>query len=117
MCRVFIEAGIARHFLRAIGALPGVQTLVNPTLIATNPGARAKIVDLLIASNSASGSPVDVNLLGLNVTTSNIHAELFAETGEGQVLGNLLYNTANLLDPNGLTTLLELLNELEQLPA
>jgi hypothetical protein len=100
----------------AIDSLPDVlQTLINPTLIATNSGARAKIVDLLIASNSSSGSPVDVNLLGLNVTTSDIHAELFAETGDGQVLGNLLFNTANLLNPNGLTSLLEVLGELEQL--
>jgi hypothetical protein len=49
------------------------------------------------------------------VTTSNIQAQLLAETGQGQVLGNLLYNVANLLNPDGTTTLLLLLTQLADL--
>ncbi|MBV9126241.1 MAG: hypothetical protein JO112_23065, partial [Planctomycetes bacterium] len=56
-----------------------------------------------------------VNLLGLDVTTSNITAQLLAQTGNGQILGNLLYNIANLLNPNETTTLLFLLVQLSQL--
>ena len=46
------------------------------------------------------------------VTTSNIKAQIFAQTGDGQVLGNLLYNVANLLNPGGSVNLLTILNEL-----
>ena len=50
------------------------------------------------------------NLLGLTVTTSNIQAQLIAQTGDGQILGNLLYNVANLLNPGGSLSLLTILN-------
>jgi hypothetical protein len=55
---------------------------------------------------------VNVNLLGLQVTTSNIQAQLIAQTGDGQILGNLLYNVANLLNPGGSINLLTILNGL-----
>jgi hypothetical protein len=101
----------------AISALPTVlQTLASPTLITPTTGARTQILNLVIASNTNSGPPVDVDLLGLSISTSNIRAELWAQTGDGQILGNLLYNTANLLNPGGSTTLLLLLTQLGQLP-
>jgi hypothetical protein len=53
---------------------------------------------------------VDADLLGLRVTTSNIHAQLTAQTGQGQILGNLLYNVSHLLDPGGSLNLLTILN-------
>ncbi len=46
------------------------------------------------------------------MTTSNIHAQLVAQTGDGQVLGNLLYNVAHLLDPGGSLNLLTILGQL-----
>jgi hypothetical protein len=99
-----------------LAALPTVlQTLGLPTLIAPELGATAEILDLTIATPTGTGAPVDVDLLGLNVTTSNIQAQLLAETGQGQVLGNLLYNVANLLNPDGTTTLLLLLTQLADL--
>ena len=55
---------------------------------------------------------MDANLLGLVVTTSNIQAQLLAQTGDGQILGNLLFNVANLLNPGGSLNLLVILNEL-----
>ena len=70
-------------------------------LIAPAAGATAPILDLVIASTDGTSPPVDVDLLGLVVTTSNIDAHLSAETGDGQVLGNLLYNVANLPNPAG----------------
>ena len=53
--------------------------------------------------------PVDVNLLGMRVTTSNIDAQLLAETGEGKILGDLLFNVAHLLDPSGSLNLVTIL--------
>ena len=67
---------------------------------------------IFIASPNASTPPVDVNLLGLKVTTSNIQAQLIAQTGDGQILGNLLYNVAHLLDAGGSLNLLTILGQL-----
>ena len=41
-----------------------------------------------------------------------VHAQLIAQTGQGQVLGNLVYNVAHLLDPGGTLNLLTILNQL-----
>ena len=101
----------------ALTSLPSVlQTLSLPTLLTSSSTASAPILNLVIASpNGSTAPPVDVNLLGLQVTTSNITVQLLAQTGNGQILGNLLYNIANLLNPNESTTLLLLLAELDQL--
>jgi len=99
----------------ALSALPQVlQTLALATLISATPGQTAPILDLII-SNGTSGPLVDVNLMGLQVTTSNIRATLKAKTGDGLILGNLLYNAAHLLDHGASSTLLQLLTELSQL--
>jgi hypothetical protein len=90
---------------------PALQTLLNPILVAP-AGSTAPVLDLVIASQDGTSPPVDVDLLGLVVTTSNIDASLSATTGEGQILGNLLYNLANLANPNGTSGLLALLNAL-----
>ena len=46
------------------------------------------------------------------VTTSNIHAQLLAQPGNGQILGNLVYNVSHLLDPGGLLSVLTILHAL-----
>jgi hypothetical protein len=90
---------------------PALQTLLSPILVAPE-GASAPILDLVIASQDGTSPPVDVDLLGLVVTTSNIDAHVSATTGDGQILGNLLYNVANLANPDGSGSLLALLNAL-----
>jgi hypothetical protein len=96
-----------------LSALPTVvQTLLSPLLIAPNPGATTQVLNLVVASPDGTTPPVRADLLGLVVTTSDIHAQLLAQTGDGQVLGNLLYNVANLLNPGNTTSLLFLLAEL-----
>ncbi len=99
-----------------VDALPPViQTLLSPVLISPTPGATAQILDLVIASPDGTTPPVTADLLGLVVTTSDINAELWAQTGDGQVLGNLLYNVANLLNQGNAVSLLLLLTQLAQL--
>jgi hypothetical protein len=92
---------------------PALQTLALPDLITAEPGATATILDLSVVSPDGMSPPVDLDLMGVNVTTSNIDLELSAHTGEGQILGNLLYNVANLLNSgssaSGLLALLRLL--------
>jgi hypothetical protein len=90
---------------------PALQTLLNPILVAP-AGSSAPVLDLVIASQDGTSPPVDVDLLGLVVTTSNINAHLSATTGDGQILGNLLFNVANLANPNGSGSLLTLLDAL-----
>ncbi len=101
----------------AAGAVQGLtqvlQTLAVPNLVNTSgTPASTPVLDLAIASPDGTSPPVDVNLLGLWITTSNIHAQLVAQTGDGQVLGNLVYNVSHLLDPGGSLNLLTILNEL-----
>jgi hypothetical protein len=101
----------------ALALLPTpLQTLASSTLLTSKTTATAPILDLTIASpRKSKAPPVDVNLLGLDVTTSNITAHLSAQTGDGQILGNLLYNISNLLNPGESLTLLSLLTQLSQL--
>jgi hypothetical protein len=99
-----------------LGELPSaLTTLATPTLVSAHAGATTPILDLLVTSGTHSGPPVDVDLLGVTITTSNIHAKVAARTGNGQILGNLLYNVANLLNPGGTSVLLSLLAELGKL--
>jgi hypothetical protein len=88
-----------------------LQTLALPDLITAAPGATARILDLVIASPEGT-PPVSVDLLGLNVAVGNVDAELSAHTGDGLVLGNLLYNLANLVNPGGPASLISLLTAL-----
>jgi hypothetical protein len=90
-----------------------LQQLTSPTLV-NNSGTSqtVPILNLAIASPNGSTPPVNVNLLGLQITTSNIQAQLEAQTGDGQILGNLLYNVANLLNPGGTASLLPILGAL-----
>ena len=97
----------------AVSSLSQVlQQLALPNLVNASGTASAPILNLAIASTDGTTPPVDVNLLGLVVTTSNIQAQLIAQTGDGQILGNLLYNVANLLNPGGTLNLLGILGQL-----
>lgn len=91
---------------------PTLQELASPTLIDTTGASVAPepVLNLSIASPSST-PPVDVDLLGVVVTTSNIQVQLLAQPGQGQVLGNLVYNASHLLD-GGLLSVLGLLNSL-----
>ncbi len=61
--------------------------------------------------------PVDLHLLGLNVHLNEVVLDITATSGNGQLLGNLLCDVANLLNGNTLlppqvTSLLNILNTL-----
>jgi hypothetical protein len=95
----------------AVDALaPVLQTLSLPTLVTPTAPATSPVLDLEIAA--PNGPPVDLDLLGLRVTTSDIRVRLDATTGDGQILGNLVYNVSHLLDPGGTLNLLTILAEL-----
>ena len=55
--------------------------------------------------------PIDLELLGLNVTTNEIHLDVAAQPGSGNLLGNLLCAVTNLLNGVNLgTAITNLLN-------
>jgi hypothetical protein len=57
--------------------------------------------------------PLDLNILGLRVHLNEVVLNITAQTGSGQLLGNLLCAVAGLLDPgNALSGLLAQLNTL-----
>ena len=71
----------------ALSSLPTVlQTLSSPTLLTVvENGQRTDPQPVIASPNGSTTPPVDVNLLGLNVTTSNITAQLLAQTGNGEI--------------------------------
>ena len=57
--------------------------------------------------------PINLDLLGLVVTTNQIHLNITAQQGPGKLLGNLLCAVANLLNGGGpLGALSGLLNKI-----
>lgn len=73
-----------------VGAMP-----VNlPLTMTATPGSNGtEILDLHL-------SPIHLDVLGLNVQTSNICLDVTAQQGSGNLLGNILYSVAHALDPN-----------------
>ncbi len=88
-----------------------LRQLTLPDLVSATPGQTTDILDLVIAQPDGS-APVNVDLLGLNVQVGSIDAVLSARTGDGLILGNLLYNVANLVNPGGPAALISLLTQL-----
>jgi hypothetical protein len=88
----------------ATGVVQNVsQQVVLPITDATGT---CQILDLTLG-------PLDLDLLGLVVHLDTVHLNITAESGPGNLLGNLLCGIAGLLD-SGLTTnsLVTLLNQL-----
>ena len=56
--------------------------------------------------------PINLNVLGLTVTTNQIVLDISAVPGAGNLLGNLLCDVANLLNNNPTATLVGLLNQI-----
>ena len=85
----------------------GTQTITLPV---TNISGTCKILHLELG-------PLDLNLLGLQVHLDKVVLDITAQSGPGQLLGNLLCAIANLLNNPGraLNQLVDLLNRLLRL--
>jgi hypothetical protein len=104
--------------LVAIGTLSG--TLTNLVT-----GATQTINQLITLPLSLSGTcdilhltlgPLDLNLLGLMVHLDRVVLDITAQSGPGNLLGNLLCGIAGLLDANGpLSSIATILNNLLRL--
>jgi len=100
----------------AVGTLTGTVTnaagqtvgaiVQNLTLSLININATCDILHLELG-------PIDLNLLGLVVHVDKIVIDINAQSGPGNLLGNLLCAVANLLNANGpLSQLVNLLNQI-----
>jgi hypothetical protein len=102
--------------LAAVGTLTGRITDTAGNLL----GTIATAVTVPVTNMSGSCSilhlelgPLDLNLLGLTVHLDKVVLDITAQSGSGNLLGNLLCSIANLLNSGGpLSQLVALLNQL-----
>lgn len=95
--------------LAAIGTLTGILTNAQGTAtsIVTTVSAPAAVTQASCQILDLTVGPISLNLLGLQVNTSQIVIDVTAQPGAGNLLGNLLCGVANLLNnPGGLANLL-----------
>lgn len=94
------------------------EVLVNGTFTDTAGNVTDFTTNLLDASGSCpilhlELGPLDLNLLGLMVHLDRVVLDITAQSGPGNLLGNLLCGVANLLNSNAPnTSLVNLLNQI-----
>ena len=101
--------------LVAIGTLSGtltdalgnvIGTVTNAAVtIPVDPSGSCQILHLDLG-------PLDLNLLGLMVHLNEVVLDITAQSGSGNLLGNLLCAVAHLLDQNSTSGLANLLNQI-----
>jgi hypothetical protein len=109
--------------LQAIGTVTGqVTTLVNGVPVTTTvtnapftapitilqQAGTCRILDLVLG-------PIHLDLLGLVVDLNQVHLDITAVSGPGNLLGNLLCAVAHLLDQGNTTALQNLIDVLNQI--
>lgn len=87
------------------GATVPVSQTVTTTVADAAATGSCKILDLVLG-------PLHLDLLGLVIDLNQVHLQITAQQGPGNLLGNLLCAVAGLLDGNGLNGLANLLNRL-----
>jgi hypothetical protein len=99
-----------------VGQLTGTLTSATGTNLGT---VTALPVSLPVLGGSGTCQilhldlgPLDLNLLGLAVHLNEVVLDITAQSGPGNLLGNLLCGVAHLLDSNGTAGLTNLLNRL-----
>jgi hypothetical protein len=91
--------------LLATGTFTGTVTDAAGTVLASGTQAITMPVDLASAAGSCqilhlTLGPLDLNLLGLQVHLDRVVLDITAQSGPGNLLGNLLCAIAGLLDGN-----------------
>jgi len=108
--RTFVGQFALQSFRLVNGQLAAVGRLTG-TLTNTVTGATQTVNQLVtIPVTAAAGTcqilhlelgPLDLNLLGLMVHLDKVVLDITAQSGPGNLLGNLLCSVAHLLDSNG----------------
>ena len=98
-------------FTNAAGVVTNLTDAVFSSVVApAATGGGCQILDLTLG-------PLNLNVLGLVVTLNQVHLNITAQPGPGNLVGNLLCAVAHLLDNTGATNngLQNLLNRLNGL--
>jgi hypothetical protein len=114
---------VVNGVLQATGVLKGTLTDANGNSLGTVNKNVTDSVNTTASANAPAGcqvlnlvlGPLNLNLLGLVVTLNQVHLNITAVPGAGNLLGNLLCAVANLLNgtgTGGLGSLSALLNEI-----
>lgn len=91
-----------------VNGLSGItQTLTNIPLT-TGSGGTCSILDLTVGA-------IHLDLLGLTIDTNTIHLSITAQSGPGNLLGNLLCSVAHLLDNGNTNAVANILNAVTRL--
>jgi hypothetical protein len=89
----------------SLGTVVGTVTQTTTFQVIGGDGS-CQILDLVLG-------PLNLDLLGLEVFLDTVHLNITAQSGPGNLLGNLLCAVAGLLDQNTLgTALTQLLNQI-----
>jgi hypothetical protein len=90
----------------ALGGVVGTVTDMRVLLPVSQISGTCDILNLVLG-------PLDLNLLGLQVHLDQVVLDITAQSGAGNLLGNLLCAVAGLLDSNGsLSAISRLLNQI-----
>jgi hypothetical protein len=110
------------RFVVRDGQVAAVGTLTGTVTDAAGQTVGAIVRNITLSLINISGTcdilhlelgPIDLNLLGLVVHVDKIVIDIDAQSGPGNLLGNLLCAIANLLNVNGpLSALVNLLNQI-----
>lgn len=90
------------------GITSTITSAASSVVTNTSSGGGCQVLDLVLG-------PLHLDLLGLNVDLNQVHLNITAQPGPGNLLGNLLCSVSHLLDggnTGGLQSLLNLLNGL-----
>lgn len=114
-----------QRFAQQNGNLVAVGTLVGTFTDAATQAART-VVSQVALPVQATGTcpilhlelgPLDLNLLGLKVHLDKVVLDITAQSGPGNLLGNLLCAVANLLNGTGTSPLSQIVALLNQILA
>ena len=89
---------VKRHVLIPVSSIDGRP--LTPEMARTADFRTAQAAATCDILNLVLG-PLDLNILGLQVHLNRVVLDIIAQTGAGQLLGNLLCAVAGLLDPGG----------------
>jgi hypothetical protein len=98
------DANGVSHFGTVTTAVSSTTSAATPAA-ATAAAASCSILHLVLG-------PINLNVLGLQVTTNQIVLDISAIPGAGNLLGNLLCDVAGLLNTNPTQGLVTLLNQI-----
>jgi len=103
------QFAVSQGQLVATGLLSGILTAANGTAtsVVQSVSIPAQAVDPSCQILHLDLGPLNLDLLGLQVSLNQIVLDITAQSGPGNLLGNLLCSVSNLLNnPSGLATVL-----------